>query len=73
MEELIAPEILEQINRTQIETEQRTWQFAKEDLLESFQVAMRAQMKTMFVVGYDAGREQGKIDGLFGEGSGLTD
>jgi hypothetical protein len=73
MEELIAPEILEHINRVQIETEQRGWQFAQQNLQESFQVTMRAMMKTMFVVGYDAGRDQGMVDRLFGDGSGLDD
>ena len=73
MEELIAPEILNHINRVELETEQRAWQFAQQNLEESFQVAMRAMMKTMFIVGYDAGREQGGVDQLFGGGSGLEE
>lgn len=73
MEELISPEILNHLNRVEIETEQRAWQFAQQNLQESYEAAFRAMMKTMFTVGYDAGREQGNVDRLFGEGSGLED
>ena len=73
MEELIAPEILEHVNRVEVETEMRAWQFAQQSLKESFEASMRAMMKTMFVVGYDAGRDQGMVDRLFGDGSGLSD
>lgn len=73
MDELISPEILQHVNRIELDTEQRAWQFAQQNLRESFEAAFRAMMKTMFAVGYDAGREQGNVDRLFGEGSGLED
>ena len=72
-EEIVSPEVLEHINRLQLMTEESAWRFAREETRESFALSIRAMCKTMFAVGYDAGREQAKIDSLFGEGSGLSD
>lgn len=71
MEELIEPHILEHVNRLQLQNESSAWQFAKEEALEPFQVAVRSLCKTLFVVGYHSGREQAGIDRMFGDGSGL--
>lgn len=73
MEEAIAPEILEHVDRIQLQGEEAAWNFAKEDAREPFTVAIRAMCKTLFAVGYDAGREQAKVDTWFGDGSGLSD
>jgi hypothetical protein len=73
MEELIAPEVIEHLDRVQLQGEASAWNFAREDSRESFTIAIRAMCKTLFVVGYDAGREQAQIDSLFGSGSGLSD
>ena len=73
LEELVAPEILEHMDRVQLQAEEQAWNFAKEDSRESFTIAVRAMAKTMFAVGYDTGREQAHIDSLFGGGSGLGD
>ena len=73
LEELVSPEILEHVDRVQLQGEESAWNFAKEDARESFTIAVRAMVKTMFAVGYDAGREQTQIDSLFGGGSGLSD
>ena len=73
MEEMIAPEILEHLDRVQMQGEDSAWNFAKEDSRESFTIAVRAMCKTLFTVGYDAGREQAQIDAMFGDGSGLSD
>lgn len=73
LEELVSPEVLEHIDRVQLQGEESAWNFAKEDSRESFTIAVRAMVKTMFAVGYDAGREQAQIDSMFGSGSGLSD
>ena len=73
LEELIAPEILEHLDRVQLQGEESAWSFAREDSRESFTIAVRAMCKTLFAIGYDAGREQAQIDALFGGGSGLGD
>lgn len=73
MEELIAPEILEHLDRVQLQGEDSAWNFAKEDSRESYTIAIRAMCKTLFAIGYDAGREQAQIDAMFGGGSGLED
>jgi hypothetical protein len=73
MEEMIAPEILEHLDRVQLQGEQAAWNFAKEDSRESFTIAIRAMCKTLFIVGYDSGREQAQVDSWFGEGSGMSD
>ena len=57
----------------QLQSEESAWSFAREDSRESFTIAVRAMCKTLFAVGYDAGREQAQIDSLFGGGSGLID
>ena len=66
MEEFVSPEVLQHMNRVHVENEARAWGFAKEDSREMFEVTVRAMVKTMFAIGYDAGREQSQIDGLFG-------
>ncbi|MCS7060691.1 MAG: hypothetical protein RMN25_05945 [Anaerolineae bacterium] len=71
-EEIVSKEVLEHINRLQLMTEDNAWRFAHEESRESFVLTIRAMCKTMFAIGYDAGREQAKIDALFGEGSGLN-
>jgi hypothetical protein len=73
IEELVDPEVLEHMDRVHLQGEQAAWTFAKEDAREPFEVTIRAMCKTMFAVGYDAGREQAKIDAWFGEGSGLSE
>jgi hypothetical protein len=73
MEEVISEEVLAHMNRLQLQAEEAAWKFAHEESRESFQLALRAMCKTMFSIGYDAGREQAHIDGLFGQGSGLDD
>lgn len=59
------------MNRVHLENEQRAWNYAREEALEAYEVTIRAMCKTMFAIGYDAGREQARIDSLFGGGSGL--
>lgn len=71
MEELIEAELLEHVNRLQVQGEASAWQFAKEEALEPYQIAIRALCKTLFIVGYHSGREQAGIDRMFGDGSGL--
>jgi hypothetical protein len=73
IEELVDQEILEHLDRIHLQGEQAAWNFAKEDAREPFEIAIRAMCKTMFAVGYDAGREQARIDAWFGDGSGLSD
>lgn len=73
IEELVDPEVLEHMDRVQLQNEQAAWGFAKEDAREPYEVVIRAMCKTLFAIGYDAGREQAKIDAWFGEGSGLSD
>jgi hypothetical protein len=73
MEEMISPEILEHLDRVQTQGEQAAWNFAKEDSRESFTIAVRAMCKTLFLIGYDSGREQAQVDSWFGAGSGLSD
>ncbi|GIV83316.1 MAG: hypothetical protein KatS3mg052_0323 [Candidatus Roseilinea sp.] len=68
LEELVDPEIMEHVDRLQLQGEERAWNFAKEDAREAFEITIRALCKTMFAVGYDAGREQARIDAWLGEG-----
>lgn len=72
IEELVAPEIMEHVNRLQLQGEERAWNFAKEDAREAFELVIRALCKTMFAVGYDAGREQARIDAWL-DGGGFDD
>ncbi len=65
LEALVSPEVLEHMNRIQLNTEHAAWNFAREEAREPFQVALRALSKTMFAIGYDAGREQAQIDAWF--------
>ncbi|MFN3704924.1 MAG: hypothetical protein ACK4WM_02860 [Thermoflexales bacterium] len=62
LEELVSPEVLEHMNRIQLSTEHNAWNFAREEARDSFELALRALSKTMFAIGYDAGREQAQID-----------
>ncbi len=71
MEEVVSQEILAHMNRLQLQAEEQAWNFAHEDSRESFTLSIRAMCKTMFSIGYDAGREQAQIDQMFGGGSGL--
>lgn len=73
MEEVVSTEILAHMNRLQLQAEEAAWNFAREDTRESFQLTIRAMCKTMFSIGYDAGRDQAQIDRMFGEGSGLDE
>lgn len=73
IEEVVAAEIMEHVDRIHLGGEQAAWGFAKEDAREPFTVTLRALSKTMFIIGYDAGREQARIDSLFGDGSGMDD
>lgn len=72
MDELIESEILENVNRLQVMGEDSAWGFAREEAREPFEIAIRAMCKTLFIVGYHSGREQSKIDNLFGDGSGFN-
>jgi hypothetical protein len=71
IDELVSPEIMAHVDRIHVDGEQRAWNFCKEDAREPFTVALRSLSKTMFVIGYDAGREQARIDSMFYGGSGL--
>jgi hypothetical protein len=73
MDEAVSTEVLAHMNRLQLQAEEAAWNFAHEDSRESFELTIRAMCKTMFSIGYDAGREQSQIDRLFGEGSGLDE
>jgi hypothetical protein len=73
LEELVAPELMTHVDRIHVSGEQSAWNFCKEDAREPFTVTLRALSKTMFIIGYDAGREQARIDAMFGGGSGLDD
>lgn len=73
IEELVDPEILQHMDRVQLQGEDAAWSFAKEDAREPFTVAIRSMCKTLFAVGYDAGREQAQVDAWFSGGSGLSD
>ncbi len=73
IEELVAPEVLKHMDRIQLQGEEAAWNFAKEDAREPFTIAIRAMCKTLFAVGYDAGREQAQVDAWFSSGSGLSD
>ncbi len=73
MEEAVAAEVLAHMNRLQLQAEEAAWNFAREDSRESFELTVRAMCKTMFSIGYDAGREQSQVDRLFGGGSGLDE
>ncbi|MCS6773626.1 MAG: hypothetical protein RML84_10730 [Anaerolineae bacterium] len=65
LEVLVDPDILEHMDRVQLQAEQAAWSFAREGSRESFEIAVRAMAKTMFAIGYDAGRQQAQIDSLF--------
>ncbi len=69
MEEVVSTEVLAHMNRLQLQAEEAAWNFAREESRESFELTIRAMVKTMFAIGYDAGREQSQIDRMFGEGS----
>ncbi len=71
LEELVDPDVMAHIDRIHTSGEQSAWNFCKEDAREPFAVTLRALSKTMFIVGFDAGREQARVDSLFGDGSGL--
>ena len=71
MEETVAIEVLAHMNRLQLQSEESAWNFAREESRQAFEVTVRAMCKTMFAIGYDAGREQAGVDGLFGDGSGI--
>jgi hypothetical protein len=74
IEELVDAEVLKHMDRIQLQGEDAAWSFAKEDAREPFTIAIRAMCKTLFAVGYDAGREQAQVDAWFsGGGSGLSD
>jgi hypothetical protein len=73
MEEIVAQEVLEHMNRLQVMTEDSAWRFAKEESRESFELSIRAMCKTMFAIGYEAGRDQARIDTLFGPGDSLDE
>ena len=69
MEELVSSEMLDHMNRVHVENEGRAWSFARMEDQPNFELTVRAMAKTMFVIGYATGREQGDIDSLFGSGS----
>ncbi len=69
MEDFVSSEIFSHMNRVQLENEGRAWTFARENAQDSFQMTVRAMAKTMFAIGYDAGREQAQVDSLFGSSS----
>jgi hypothetical protein len=71
LEELVDPEVMRHIDRIHVSGEQSAWNFCKEDAREPFAVTLRALSKTMFIIGYDAGREQARVDALYGDGSGI--
>jgi len=73
MEELVSDEVREHMDRVFLANEERAWNFAREEARQSYEVALRSLCKMMFIVGYDAGREQAQMDNLFGGGSGLDD
>lgn len=73
MDESVSTEVLAHMNRLQLQSEQAAWNFAREESRDAFTVTIRAMCKTMFSIGYDAGREQAGVDNLFGEGSGLDE
>lgn len=73
MEELVSDEVREHMDRVFLANEERAWNFAREEARQSYEVALRSLCKMMFIVGYDAGREQAQMDSLFGGGSGLDD
>ena len=73
MEEVVSTEVLAHMNRLQLQAEEAAWNFAREETRESFELTIRAMVKTMFAIGYDAGREQAQVDRMFGEGSGLDE
>jgi hypothetical protein len=73
IDEIVSPEIMEHVDRVHLNGEHAAWNYAKEDAREPFTVTLRALSKTMFIIGYDAGREQARIDSMFGSGSGIDD
>ena len=73
MEEVVSTEVLAHMNRLQLQAEEAAWNFAREETRESFELTIRAMVKTMFAIGYDSGREQAQVDRMFGEGSGLDE
>ena len=73
MDEVVSAEVLEHMTRVQLQAEESAWNFAREESRESFELTIRAMVKTMFAIGYDAGREQAEVDRMFGEGSGLDE
>ncbi|MCL4505760.1 MAG: hypothetical protein M1434_11585 [Chloroflexi bacterium] len=73
MDEVVSAEVLAHMNRVQLQGEESAWNYAREESRESFELTIRAMVKTMFAIGYDAGREQAEVDRMFGEGSGLDE
>ena len=73
MDQVVSPEVLDHMNRVHVENEARAWNFARMEDQPGFEVAVRAMAKTMFVIGYASGREQGDIDSLFGSGTSWDD
>lgn len=66
LEELVDPAIMQHVDRIHQEGEYALVNMAKMDELESLRITMRALSKTMFLIGYDAGRSQSNIDRLMG-------
>lgn len=66
MDEFIAPEVREHMDRIQVEGEARAWMYAKEEAREPFEIIFRSVSKTLFAIGYSAGREQAQIDAMLG-------
>lgn len=73
MEELVSDEVREHMDRVYLGNEERAWGFAHEEAREPYEVTLRSLCKMMFAVGYDAGREQARLDSMFGAGSGIFD
>jgi hypothetical protein len=65
MEQFVSAEVFAHMNRVQLENESRAWSYARENAVDSYQLTVRAMAKTMFAIGYDAGREQAQVDALF--------
>jgi hypothetical protein len=65
-EEFVSAEVLEHMNRVYLASESRAYDLAREEARDAYEVTFRAMCKTMFAIGYDAGREQAQVDSLFG-------
>ncbi len=73
IEEMVSDEVRAHMDRVYLANEERAWGFAHEEARESYQITLRGLCKMMFAVGYDSGREQAQMDGMFGGGSGMFD